>query len=92
MSCSTCLHPTLLTPLTLTPPTPSGPVSNRQSSSSTRRDMTGYRNSRNKLSTLLNKKKTRNSPQIILANLNLTETHVVKRLPETSPFRPKTEC
>lgn len=38
--------------------------------------MTGCRNSRDKLPTLLNKKKNRNSPQIALAALNLTETHV----------------
>lgn len=53
--------------------------------------MTGCRNSHDKLSTLFNKKKTRNSPQIVLATLNLTEMHVVKRLPEISPFRLKTE-
>lgn len=53
--------------------------------------MTCCRNSHDKLSTLFNKKKTRNSPQIVLATLNLTEMHVVKRLPEISPFRLKTE-
>lgn len=72
-------------------PTPSGPMSNLQNSRSIGGDVTGCRNSRDKLSTLFNKKKNRNSPQIVLTTLNLTETHVVKRLPETSPFRLKTE-
>lgn len=80
-----------MTPLTLTPLTPSGSVSNWQNSRSTGSDVTGCRNSHDKLSTLFNKKKTRNSPQIVLATLNLTEMHVVKRLPEISPFRLKTE-